>query len=154
MLLSFSTLVLHNSTMFFMIESFLLCHQHMLVRIFIIMIENLPQKLPKVFVSKQVGCTPTSFPFELSHTYSSSASLVWQSLLIHIDIYQWASSQPIDTPSQCDHLLLFCLTTTTTLYSTYSAIYTAHAHVLRDSYQKFEKVRVQKQLLGQYWGCP
>ena len=29
----------------------------------------------------------------------------------------------------------------------------AHAHVLRDSYKKFEKVRVQKQLLGQYRGC-
>ena len=36
MLLSFYTLVLHDSTMFFMIESFLLCHYHMLVGIFII----------------------------------------------------------------------------------------------------------------------
>ena len=36
MLLYFSTLVLHDSTMFFMIESFLLCHYHMLVGIFII----------------------------------------------------------------------------------------------------------------------
>ena len=36
MLLSFSTLVLHNSTMFFMIESFLFCHHHILVGIFII----------------------------------------------------------------------------------------------------------------------
>ena len=35
-------------------------------------------------------CTPTSFPFELSHTYSSCASVAWQSLLIHIDIYWWA----------------------------------------------------------------
>ncbi len=47
----------------------------------------------------------------------------------------------------------FCLTTTTTLYSTYSAISMARAHVLRDSYKKFEKVRVRKQLLGQFRGC-
>ena len=28
---------------------------------------------------------------ELSYTYSSSASIAWQSLLTHIDIYRWAS---------------------------------------------------------------
>ena len=36
MLLSLSTLVLHNSTMFFMIESLSFRHHHMLVGIFII----------------------------------------------------------------------------------------------------------------------
>ena len=36
MLLSFSTLILHNSTMFFMIGSFLFFHNRMLVEIFII----------------------------------------------------------------------------------------------------------------------
>ena len=39
-------------------------------------------KLPQVFVSKQVGCTPTQFLFELSYIYSSSASVAWQSLLL------------------------------------------------------------------------
>ena len=29
----------------------------------------------------------TQFPFELSYTYNSSASVAWQSLLTHIDIY-------------------------------------------------------------------
>ena len=43
--------------------------------------DGLPQK-PEVFVSKQVGCTPTQFLFELSYTYSSSASVAWQSLLL------------------------------------------------------------------------
>ena len=38
-------------------------------------------KVPQVFVSKQVGCTPTQFLFELSYTYSSSASVAWQSIL-------------------------------------------------------------------------
>ena len=39
-------------------------------------------KMPQVFVSKQVGCTPTQFLFKLSYTYSSSASVAWQSLLL------------------------------------------------------------------------
>ena len=40
-------------------------------------------KMPQVFVSKQVGCTPTQFLFdELSYIYSSSASVAWQSLLL------------------------------------------------------------------------
>ena len=43
--------------------------------------DGLPQ-MPEVFVSKQVGCTPTQFLFELSYTYSSSASVAWQSLLL------------------------------------------------------------------------
>ena len=43
--------------------------------------DGLPQ-MPQVFMSKQVGCTPTQFQFELSYTYSSSASVAWQSLLL------------------------------------------------------------------------
>ena len=44
--------------------------------------DGLPQ-MPEVFISKQVGCTPTQFLFvELSYIYSSSASVAWQSLLL------------------------------------------------------------------------
>ena len=43
--------------------------------------DGLPQ-MPQVFMSKQVGCTPTQFQFELSYTYSSSASVAWKSLLL------------------------------------------------------------------------
>ena len=67
MLLSFSTLVLQSSTMFFMIESLLFCHFHILLvgifhyRTWIVYSKiGLPQ-MPQVFVSKQVGCTPTQF---------------------------------------------------------------------------------------------
>ena len=67
MLLSFfSTLVLQSSTMIFMIESLLFCHFHILVGIFhyrtwlVYSNNGLPQ-MPQVFVSKQVGCTPTQF---------------------------------------------------------------------------------------------
>ena len=43
---------------------------------------GLPQ-IPEVFMSKQVGCTPTQFlSDELSYIYSSSASVAWQSLLL------------------------------------------------------------------------
>ena len=41
--------------------------------------DGLPQ-MPQVFVSKQVGCTPTSFL--LLSIHSSSASVAWQSLLL------------------------------------------------------------------------
>ena len=87
MLLSFATLVLQSSTMIFMIESLLCCHFHILVGIFIIELGlYIPTmgflKLPQVFMSKQVRCTPTQFQFELSYTYSSCASIAWQSLLL------------------------------------------------------------------------
>ena len=58
----FTTLVLQSSTMIFMIESLLSYHFHTLVGIFIIWLvyfdDGLPQ-MPEVFMSKQVGCTPT-----------------------------------------------------------------------------------------------
>ena len=56
--------------------------------------DGLPQT-PEVFMSKQVGCTPTQFQFELSYTYSSSASVAWQSLLL-------ALTWPVDYPRQCE----------------------------------------------------
>ena len=66
MLLSFATLVLQSSTVIFIIESLLFCHFHILVGIFnyrtwlVYSNNGLPQ-MPQVFVSKQVGCTPTQF---------------------------------------------------------------------------------------------
>ena len=85
MLLSFATLVLQSSTIIFMIESLLFCHFHILVGIFhyrtwlVYSYDGLPQ-MPQVFMSKQVGCTPTSFL--LLSIHSSSASVAWQSLLL------------------------------------------------------------------------
>ena len=62
----FTILVLQSSTVVFMIESLLCCHFHILVGIFnyrtwlVYSNNGLPQ-MPQVFVSKQVGCTPTQF---------------------------------------------------------------------------------------------
>ena len=73
MLLSFATLVLQSSTIIFMLESLLFCHFHILVGIFIIELSlYIPMmgflKMPQVFVSKQVGCTPTQFLLLSFHT--------------------------------------------------------------------------------------
>ena len=68
----FTTVVLQSSTMIFMIESLLCCHFHILVRILVIELGlYIPMmgflKLPQVFVSEQVGCTPTQFPLLSFH---------------------------------------------------------------------------------------
>ena len=89
----FTTLVLQSSTMIFMIESLLCCHFHILAGIFII---ELGLYIPMMgFLKSALGLREqaswmhthlVSF-VELSYTYSSSASVAWQSLLTHIDIY-------------------------------------------------------------------
>ena len=93
----FSTLVLQSSTMIFMIESLLCYHFHILVGIFhyrswlVYSNNGLPQNA--LGLREQASWMHThlvSF-VELSYTYSSSASVAWQSLLTHIDIYRWAS---------------------------------------------------------------
>ena len=68
----FSTLVLQNSTMIFMIESLICCHFHILVGIFnyrtwlVYSNDGLPQT-PQVFMTKQVGCTATQISFLSFH---------------------------------------------------------------------------------------
>ena len=89
----FPTLVLQSSTMIFMIESLLCCHFHILVGTFhyrtwlVYSNDGLPQNA--LGLREQASCMHThlvSF-VELSYIYSSSASVAWQSLLTHIDIY-------------------------------------------------------------------
>ena len=90
---SFSTLVLQSSTMIFMIGSLLCCHFYILVGIFhyrtwlVYSNDGLPQNA--LGIREQASWMQThlvSF-VELPYTYSSSASVAWQSLLTHIDIY-------------------------------------------------------------------
>src|ERR687898_65237 len=84
----FSTLLLQNSTMIFMIESLLCCHFHILVGIFhyrtwlVYSNDGLPQNA--LGLREQASWMHThlvSF-VELSYIYSSSASVAWQSLLL------------------------------------------------------------------------
>ena len=87
MLLSFSTLVLQSSTMLFMqrvscVITFIYQWEFFIIELGLYIPTMGFLKMPQVFMSKQVGCTPTQFQFELSYTYSSSASVAWQSLLL------------------------------------------------------------------------
>jgi hypothetical protein len=61
----FTTLMLQSSTMFLIKRVSMICHFHILVGIFLhyrtwllYSDDGLPQ-MPEVFMSKQVGCTPT-----------------------------------------------------------------------------------------------
>src|SRR3954468_5214708 len=89
----FTTLVLQSSTMIFMIESLLRYHFHILVGILhyrtwlVYSNDGHPQNA--LGLREQASWMHThlvSF-VELSYTYSPSASVAWQSLLTHIDIY-------------------------------------------------------------------
>ena len=94
--ISFSTLVLQSSTMIFMIESLICCHFHILVGIFhyrtwlVYSNDGLPQKCPRSHEQASWMHTHLVSFVELSYIYFSSASVAWQSLFTHIDIYWWA----------------------------------------------------------------
>ena len=88
MLLSFFQTCASEQHHVFHIESLLFCHFHILVGIFhyrtwlVYSDDGLPQ-MPEVFMSKQVGCTPTQFSLLSFHTLIAlSASVAWQSLLL------------------------------------------------------------------------
>ena len=138
MLLSFSTLVLQSITMIFMIESLLCCHFHMLVGIFhyrtwlVYSNNGLPQ-MPQVFMSKQVGCTPTQFLLMSFHTlialvhplHGNPYTLTFISINGHVHsllirLLDVRLSSPFLSSPQPPS------------YSTYSVMSMAHAHVLRE----------------------
>ena len=93
----FSTLVLQSSTMIFMIKSLLCCHFHILVGIFhyrtwlVYSNDGLPQNALGLRGQASWMHTHLVSFIEISYTYSSSASVAWQSLFTHVDIYSWAS---------------------------------------------------------------
>ena len=86
--ISFSTLALQSSTMFFIqrvsyVVTFIYQWESFIIELGLCIPMMGFLKMPQVFVSKQVGCTPTSFSFvEISYICSSSASVAWQSLLL------------------------------------------------------------------------
>ena len=88
MLLSFFHTCASKQHHVFHIESLLCFHFHILVGIFhyrtwlVYSDDGLPQ-MPEVFMSKQVGCTPTQFSLLSFHTLIAlSASVAWQSLFL------------------------------------------------------------------------
>ena len=96
--------------------------------------DGLPQ-MPQVFMSKQVGCTPTQFPMSFHTLIALSASVAWQSLLLTLTSIDGHLHSPL---IRCVDVRLspFCLlhtTSTIIFYSTNSAISMAHAHLLHVS---------------------
>ena len=79
--------------MIFMIKSLLCCHFHKLVGILhyrtwlVYSNDGLPQIALGLREQASWMHTHLVFIIELSYTYNSSASVAWQSLLTHIDIY-------------------------------------------------------------------
>ena len=65
----------------------------------------------------------------------------------------WASPYPIDTPSWCETIFSFLSSPQPPFYSTYSAISMAHAHVLRESWKKYEITIVWNNCLACRRGC-
>ena len=136
--ISFSTLVLQSSTMIFMIESLLYCHFHILVGFFIIELGlYIPVmgflKTPQVFVSKQVGCTPTQFIVLSFHIFIAlvhplhgnpySLTLISIDGDLHSPLICLVDVRPSSS---------FLCSPQPPSYSTYSAMSMAHAHVLRE----------------------
>ena len=93
----FTTLVLQSSTIILIIESLICYHFHILVGIFhyrtwlVYSNDGLPQNALGLHEKASWMHTHLVSFVELSYIYSSSASVAWQSLLTHIDIYWWAS---------------------------------------------------------------
>ena len=134
----FTTLVLQSSTMIFMIESLSFCHFHILVGFFIIelglyisMIGFL--KMPQVFVSKRVGCTPTQFLLLSFHILIALVHPLhgnpYSLTLISIDGHLHS---PLIRLVDVRLSSPFLSSPQPPFYSTYSAISMAHAHVLRE----------------------
>ena len=138
--------------MIFMIESLLFCHFHILVGIFIIelglyilmMASSNAQGLHEQ--ASWMHTHLVSF-VELSYTYSSSASVAWQSLLLALTSINGHLHSPLI--SRVDVILssIFCLLHTTSIiifYSTYSAISMAHAHVLCEGWKSLRILKYEK----------
>ena len=141
MLLSFATLVLQSSTIIFMIESLLFCHFHILSVNF--SLQNLACIFQQWASSSALGLREqaswmhnhlVSF-FELSYTYSSSASVAWQSLLLALTSIGGHLHIPLISLVDV-RLSPFCLLHITPIiifFSTHSAMSMARAHILHES---------------------
>ena len=100
--------------------------------------------------ASKLDAHPLSFQFELSYTYSSSASVAWQSLLPPLISIDGHLHSPLISlvnvrlsPFLSSHItpIIIC-------YSTYSAISTACAHVLRKGWNGWSAFKSMNQLLG------
>ena len=153
--ISFSTLVLQSSTMIFMIESLICCHFRILVVIFhyrtwlVYSNDGLPQKCPRSSWASKLDAPHLVSFVELSYTYSSSASVAWQSLLLALTSIDGHLHSPLISRVNV-RLSPFLSSHTTSIiifYSTHSVMSMARAHILRESWKSLKRLSM-KQLLG------
>ena len=147
--------------MIFMIESLLFCIFHILLGIFhyrtwlVYSNNGLPQNA--LGLREQASWMHThlvSF-VELQYIYSSSASVAWQSLLLTLTSIDGHLHSPLISRINVRLSPFFLLHTTSIIifYSTHSAISMAHAHVLRESWKKFEITKVWNNCLACHRVC-
>ena len=112
-------------------------------------------KCPRSSWASKLDAHPLVSFVELSYIYSSSASVAWQSLLLALTSIGGHLHSPLISPVDV-RLSPFCIlhiTPLTIFYSTHSAISMAHAHVLRESWKKFEITKVWNNCLACHRGC-
>ena len=111
-------------------------------------------KCPRSSWASKLDAHPLSSFVELSYIYSSSASVAWQSLLLALTSIGGHLHSPLISLIDV-RLSPFCLLhiTPSLFYSTHSAISMAHAHVLRESWEKFEIAKVWNNCLACHRGC-
>ena len=112
-------------------------------------------KCPRSSWASKLDAPPLSFQFELSYTYSSSASVAWQSLLLTLTSIDGHLRSPLISRVNV-RLSPFCLLHTTPIiifYSTHSAMSMANAHVLRESWKGLRTSKVWNNCLACHQGC-
>ena len=126
------------------IESLLSYHFHILVGIFIIeLVLYIPTmvllKMPQVFVSKQVGCTPTQFLLLSFHTFIALVHPLhgnpYSLTLISIDGHLHSPLIRLVDVRLSSPFCLLHITPFIIFYSTHSSMSMARAHILRESLQ-------------------
>ena len=111
-------------------------------------------KCPRSSWASELDAHPLVSFVELSYTYSSSASVAWQSLHTHIDIYiDGHLHSPLIRPVDVRLSSSFLSSPQPPFSSTYSAISMAHAHVLREDWKSLRTSKVWNNFLACHRGC-
>ena len=106
-------------------------------------------KCPRSSWASKLDAHPLSFQFELSYTYSSCASVAWQSLLLTLTSIDGHLHSPLISRVDVRLSLFFLhITPIIIFYSTYSSMSMACAHVLREGWKSWSALKSMNQLLG------
>ena len=112
-------------------------------------------KCPRSSWASKLDAHPLSFQFDLSYTYSSSASVAWQSLLLTLISFNGHLHSTLIrlVDVRLSPFLSSPHNPTIIFYSTYSAMSMAHAHVLCESWKGLRTSKVWNNCLACHRGC-